>query len=119
FNFIKNVLENPLNVGSFIEQIETELYKGAIYPYLYLWPEDGQGWSGVKVLESKDVIPVGAAFWVRSDSLFESTTITFRSETYVSDEPVQSPADDEEFFSEIGIRISSGILQRNISLNLV
>lgn len=86
FNLIVNRSGKELPVKALISNLEESLFEGAIYPYVYRWKEDGQGWMSADRLNIYDLIPNEALFWIRADSIFEPTEIVIQSQLYTEQE---------------------------------
>lgn len=104
FNFIRNVSSEEISVSHLISSLETSLFEGAIYPYIYLWEDDGQGWMNAKKLGIKDRIPANSSFWLRADSVFEQTEISIQVQPHTEsiDENEEALTTDSELKIALG-----------------
>ena len=106
FNLLRNPLNQTIRVRSFIEYVESNLAEGFIYPYIYVWPENGWGWEDVQILSEEDEISPGSYFWVRADSLFDAVTLMYQPDA--AEEFVYLGTEEEdEFFTGVTIDLSS------------
>tara|TARA_R110000868_G_scaffold378658_5_gene644194 strand:- start:9778 stop:12597 length:2820 start_codon:yes stop_codon:yes gene_type:complete len=117
FNFLRNTTNNPIVVDEFLNAINSNLFEGAIYPYVYLWNNDGNGWMTSSILSEKDLIPANSSFWVRADSIFDSADLSIPISPYFDLEIEETKEELSEAESSIGISISSKELTRNISFD--
>lgn len=113
FNLIRNNSNAPILVKDLIEVIEEEIVNNAIYPYLYLWSNDGRGWNSASILSKNDIIPEQSSFWIKADSLFEETLISFQVNpiTDVYEEEKEEPS------IRLGFNLESKESQRSIFFN--
>ena len=79
FNFLSNTTSDSLPVSALISTFESEIGSSIIQPEVLLWPEDGSGWQGVEVLSGSGKIPPQRAFWVKVDSVLNSTSVLFET----------------------------------------
>ncbi len=118
YNFVQNNTGESIPVRTLISAVEKELYNGAIYPYLYLWQNDGKNWTTSRRLDLKDNIPAGASFWLRADSVFNETEISFSladaTEITDLDEEVKDNSDQTHFTVRLGANGLSGRVSINI-----
>lgn len=115
FNFLSNTTNNAILVSDFIESTEAQLFEGAIYPYIYLWNEDGNGWMNTSLLEENDLIPAKRSFWVRADSAFEATELSMIVAPYIdSDNFVE---DDDDIKSQLSLSIRTGNIRKQVAIN--
>lgn len=116
FNFLKNTTRKAIQVQSLLEAVENEVYEGAVYPYVFLWKDDGNGWMTSQKLSDSDLIPTQSVFWVRADSVFDR--IDFSTNISANVEGDNRIDRISEFNSKVGISIQAGIYKKDISINL-
>lgn len=114
FNFITNPTKNSLLVENLINEIETHLFDGAIYPYIYLWENDGKGWLSSRVLTENDIIPPGSSFWIRADSIFESTQVTIPVVSFIDHQNQEEEFGENKF--SFSIKVETGETHRDVSI---
>ncbi|GAB5408252.1 MAG: hypothetical protein BalsKO_06170 [Balneolaceae bacterium] len=115
FNLLHNNTSNPIVVNELYNVIANEIGEDKIYPYVYLWRTDGQGWMSSILLNENDLIPINSSFWVRADSVFETTELTFFVSPYNEMEEVSEEKELSE--SSIEISMESESLGSSISIN--
>ncbi|MBO6525206.1 MAG: T9SS type A sorting domain-containing protein [Balneolaceae bacterium] len=101
FNLVMNRSGKELPIKALITNLEESLFEGAIYPYLYLWEQDGQGWMSAERLDEYDVISKEALFWIRADSIFEATEILIQPQLFQEQEQIE----EKELLIESELRI--------------
>lgn len=115
FNFLENTTNNPIVVADFVKKLEEELGEGKVYPHVYLWNNDGQGWLTSKVLKNDDLIPAQGSFWVRVDSLSAQVELSVLIPPFVD---IDEPSDEtDDYDSILGISIQGSKLRSNFSVN--
>ena len=114
FNFIRNTSPNEVSVHHLIETLETSLFEGAIYPYIFLWKDDGQGWMTAEKLSFNDFIPANASFWVKADSAFEKTEVAIEVKPYLEQPQIVDETIRNE--SELQITLETTTLAKSISM---
>ena len=113
FNLIMNKSGSELQVERLITMLEEFLFEGSIYPYVYKWEEDGQGWMSAKLLDKFDVIPNESLFWIRADSIFEFTEIIIPTQDYQEQEIFEEELQIE---SELRIGLETTGFNKSVSI---
>ncbi|MEQ9308531.1 MAG: T9SS type A sorting domain-containing protein [Balneolaceae bacterium] len=116
FNFLNNYTNNSILVKDLHSIIAREVGLGKIYPYVYLWKNDGQGWMSASILKENDLIPANSSFWIKADSIFSPVDISL----YVAPNYNRELVEEEQKLAEssLGLSIGTGKLKKNISIEL-
>lgn len=115
FNFLRNSTKNPIVVSNLLSSISEEIETGKIYPFVYLWENDGQGWVTSSILKESDVIPSNSSFWIRADSVFDPVELTLFVPPSNNAEALEEEVIEPE--SGIGISLKGVNLQKYITIN--
>ncbi len=115
YNFVRSELPEEISVQSLISNLEASLFDGAIYPNVFLWEDDGQGWMSARKLSLHDIIPPHAFFWIKADSVFERIEIQIQPEAYNSD-PISYEEGDNESESELKISLETETNSQPVSI---
>jgi len=115
FNFLVNSTSDSIRVYDLLNTINSELFENAIYPYVYLWGNDGRGWMSTTLLTENELIPPNSSFWIRADSVIDPVELTFLIPQYSTTN--ESLEEENEAVSILGISISEKENQRNLHIN--
>ncbi len=115
FNFLINSTSDSILVYDLLNTISSELFENAIYPFVYLWENDGRGWMSTSVLTENELIPPNSTFWIRADSVITPVELTFLiPQNRTLNETLE---EENEAESVLGISIVGKEIQRNLHIN--
>lgn len=116
FNFLNNYTNNSILVKDLHSIIAREVGLGKIYPYVYLWKNDGQGWMSASILKENDLIPANSSFWIKADSVFSPVDISL----YVAPNYNHELVEEEQKLAEssLALSVETEKLRRDLNIEL-
>lgn len=105
FNMLKNTSYQPIWVKDIFDAVEETFSANLINPNIYVWEK--VGWANSKVLTDYDMIPPGAVFWIKADSVFSEELLEVTLSDSLTIDKGVGILDEEKMFLRLQLATES------------
>lgn len=81
YNLLYNPTNSPISVDHLLNTMESQLFEGAVYPFVYTSDDGRLDWKNINAVGPGAFIPAKTPFWLRADSVFKAVSVRFTQST--------------------------------------